>query len=327
MSGTETSERRAPIPPATDPAARDRPAAAPGQATAADAAPVGEPPVFVIGTGRCGSTVLYDILSKHPNASWLSQLCQRYPHRPALNARAMRALDLPVVSRLARRYLYADEAYRFWERICPGFSAPCRDLRGEDVTPRVRRAVRDAFAQATAPSRPHLLLKITGWPRIRFLREIFPGAKFVHVYRDGRSVVYSGLQVPWFSAWRGPAQWNWGELSAAHREKWERSGRDFIVLGAIVWEMLMDATEAAKAGLPATDFMELSYEDLCADPVAQLRRVVGFAGLRWTAEFEAGVRGAGLRSTNEKWRQELTPLQQDRLEGTIRGTLERYGYC
>ena len=324
MARPETSERPAPAPSA-DGGGQDFAKSEAGPAQASEERR-GEPPVFVIGTGRCGSTVLYDILSKHPRASWLSQLCQRYPHRPGLNARAMQALTVPLVSRLARRYLYADEAYRFWERVCPGFSAPCRDLRAEDVTPRIRRAVREGLGQVTAPTRPHLLVKITGWPRIRFLREIFPDAKFVHVYRDGRSVVSSGLQVPWFSAWRGPAQWNWGELSAEHREKWERSGRDFIVLGAIVWDMLMRATDEAKAGLPPTTFMEVAYEDLCTDPVAQLRRIASFAGLGWTNGFETAVRAAGLRSTNVKWRQELTPAQQERLEETIRETLVRYGY-
>jgi len=270
--------------------------------------------------------VLYDTLCHHPQASWLSHLCQRHPTRPALNALAMRALDVPVASRLAGRYLRPSEAYRFWERVCPGFSMPCRDLRAEDVTPRVRRTVREALTEATASARPQLLVKITGWPRIRFLREIFPGARFVHVYRDGRAAVSSGLQVPWFSAWRGPSQWSWGELSPAHREKWERSGRDFIVLGAIVWELLMEATEASKAGLPPGDFLELSYEDLCRDPAETLRRVTSFAGLAWTPKFEAAVRAGRWRSANDKWRRELTPAQQQTLEDAIRPTLERYGY-
>jgi omega-hydroxy-beta-dihydromenaquinone-9 sulfotransferase len=43
--------------------------------------------------------------------------------------------------------------------------------------------------------RNRLLLKITGWPRISFLSEIFEEAKLVHTMRDGRAVANSMLNV------------------------------------------------------------------------------------------------------------------------------------
>ena len=52
--------------------------------------------------------------------------------------------------------------------------------------------------------RDRLLLKISGWPKIGILFEIFEGAKFVHVARDGRAVVNSPLDTYFWNGWIGP---------------------------------------------------------------------------------------------------------------------------
>jgi hypothetical protein len=42
-----------------------------------------------------------------------------------------------------------------------------------DVTARVKSQVRSAFKAVLTPSRDRMLIKITGWPRIGYLDEIF----------------------------------------------------------------------------------------------------------------------------------------------------------
>ncbi|HVW38502.1 MAG TPA: sulfotransferase [Pirellulales bacterium] len=54
-------------------------------------------PIFIIGTGRCGSTILHQMFSCHPQIAFLSGLCLLYPDRPEYNRRAMRLLDAPLV--------------------------------------------------------------------------------------------------------------------------------------------------------------------------------------------------------------------------------------
>lgn len=283
-------------------------------------------PVFILGTGRCGSTILHRILCHHPEAAWLSHLCNKYPARAELNALVMRALDVPGLGAVARRLTYPSEVYRFWDFYAPGFSSPCRDLFANDVLPSAKEAVRRGMSKVISPRRNRLLVKLTGWPRIGFIKEIFPDAKFVVVYRDGRAVATSGFQVPWHNHFQGPQKWMWGELTSEQRERWYRYNKSFLVLPALVWEILMSAQRAANETIPSSDLHEVRYEDLCADPLKIIRGVAHFASLSWTPSFEETVKGFRLNNQNDKWRQELTEAQQTELCEFLSDALREHGY-
>jgi hypothetical protein len=158
------------------------------------------------------------------------------------------------------------------------------------------------------------------------LKEIFPDARFIHFYRDGRAVVNSFLNVFFWSGWRGPVNWRWGELTPAQKEKWERYDQSFIALAAIEWEVLMSAQEEAKRRIPSDDLLEIRYEDLCQDPVTSLRTAAEFSDLEWSPRFEATVRGFSLKNTNHKWREHLSDAQQKILKECLSNTLKKYGY-
>jgi hypothetical protein len=238
----------------------------------------------------------------------------------------MRVIDLPGLSRAARWRLYPVEAYDFWETYAPGFARPCRDLLAEDVTPVVRRRLRHALSKIGSARRSRLLVKITGWPRIRYLKEIFPDARFIHIYRDGRAVASSWLTMRWFRGWSGPAQWLWGELDDVQEAKWLRHDRSFIALAAIAWEILMKAFDEARAAIPVGDYLEISYEDLCKNQRETFRRAIDFAGLPWSPPLEHAIRAARLRAANDKWREQLSIAQQRTLEECLDTALKLRGY-
>ena len=104
------------------------------------------------------------------------------------------------------------EYYNFWDTHAYGFSETCRDLVRSDVTPLVKKQVRAALEPMLTPSRNRLLVKITGWPRMGFLNEIFEDAKFIHIVRDGRAVASSLLHVHFWNGWHGPQSWRAGLL-------------------------------------------------------------------------------------------------------------------
>lgn len=286
-----------------------------------------EKPIFIVGTGRCGSTIFHQVLSYHSHVAWLSLVCETKPQNYRANRRAMRILDLPLLSRTLRKLIYPVEAYRFWDYYCPGFSEPCRDLSKEDVTPKTKKVIRHVMAQMLTQKRRRLLIKVTGWPRIGFLKEIFPDAKFIHIYRDGRAVVNSLLAVTWWSGWRGPANWRWGELTPAQSEKWERYDRSFVALAAIEWEILMAAQEHAAQSIPAGDLLEIRYEDLCQNPVKTFQEAVEFSNLEWSSQFETTINRFSLRNTNDKWKEDLSDTQQKILNECLSDALKKYGYA
>jgi hypothetical protein len=145
----------------------------------------------------------------------------------------VRGLDFPVLGKLIERRAKPTEGHAMWERHCPGFRNPFRDLVADDVTPGGAARIRRAFACMTTPKRDRLLIKITGWPRLRYLRELFPDARFVHVHRDSRAVAASLLEVPWWDGWRGPSTWRRGPLPPDLAALWEEHDQSFVALAAI----------------------------------------------------------------------------------------------
>ncbi len=283
-------------------------------------------PLIIFGTGRSGTTIFYQMLSEHPHVAWLSSLCERYPDKPFLNRYLMRALDLPVVGNFLRTQIHPSEAYGFWAFYAKGFRSPCRDLVAEDVTAKMKRDLRQAMSEMLTPRRHRLLLKITGWPRLGFLAEVFEDAKFIHVVRDGRAVANSFLNVDFWQGWGGPQKWRWGPLPSHYREVWERYGRSFIVLAALQWKLLMDAAEAAIERVGAERVLEVRYEALCVDPIAVFRKVAAFGELEWRADFEARLRKYRLENMNAKYTQELTLQQQRDLNAVLADYLKKFGY-
>lgn len=283
-------------------------------------------PIFIVSVGRSGSSIYHELLSHHPRIAWLSGLCDRFPEMPGLNRAALGLTDLPLVGGLARRMFSPEECYAFWDHHSPGFSTPFRDLRADDVTRSQRDRIRTALGQLVTRGRDRLLVKLTGWPRIGFLHEIFPDARFVHIVRDGRAVVNSILQVDWWWGWRGMENWRFGPLSEVDRRDFERHRGSFVALAAIQWRLLLDAVERARSDLPEGVFLEVRYEDLCEDPLRVARETLDFCGLDPSSLLEERIRATSLESRNDKWRTELTEAQQGILRELMGPRLARYGY-
>jgi hypothetical protein len=251
-----------------------------------------------------------------------------------VNSTLLRLLRLPGAEAFVRRGVRTIlgrkvaplEVYGFWEQHYRGFTAPYRDLTADDVMPHSLHALRAATRACVIASRPQLLCKITGWPRIGFLNAVYPQAKFINVIRDGRAVASSFLRMRSWRGWLGPDNWGWGPLSADQHERFQAHGCSFVALAALHWEILMDAYERAKPAIPADRLLEIRYEDLCADPIGTVRRACEFAQLEFSPHLEQQVRGFRLRSQNDKWKEGLSPAQQATLNDCIRDCLSRWGY-
>lgn len=282
--------------------------------------------VFIIGAGRSGSSILHELLGYHPGVGWMSELCEKYPRQPQRNRRVLEAMRLPLVGPLLRRRFEPQECYAFFDEFYPGFSAPMRDLTATDLTQRAASRIRANLRAVTVAPRDTLVIKLTGWPRLGFLVELFPEARFVHLVRDGRAVANSLLQVSWWHGWHGPENWRFGSLSEQYREIWEAHGRSFVALAAIEWRLIMDAVEVSRELIPQGRLLEVRYEDLCESPVAVMKKIVGHLPLDWSDELNKALVRHPLRSRNEKWRTDLGLDAAAVATSVLRDALPRYGY-
>lgn len=238
----------------------------------------------------------------------------------------MHTLSVPILGNFLQKYISPSECYLFWEKHRLGFSRPCRDIQNQDVTQRDLQRIPALLEQVVTKKKPHLLLKVTGWPRIGFFNSIFPKSKFIHIIRDGRAVAQSLMDIPFWKGWEGPEKWRWGTLSDAYQQEWEHFDRSFAVLAGIQWKILMDAAQQAMLEIDSDRSLVIRYEDLCSEPILYIKKAVKFLGMPWSLGYERDLNNLKTRATNDKWKDRLNQQQQLDLNEILQAHLLRYGY-
>jgi hypothetical protein len=244
-----------------------------------------QPVHFVVGTGRCGSSLAHEMMCRHESVDFVSNLQDRFglAKTQQLNNRIFRSLP-PSASMKGRLRFAPSQAYEALERdIGPFIVDPYRDLVEADATGAVAARMQQFFAANGSDDRP-LIHKFTGWPRARFLQAIFSDAKFVHVVRDPRAVVSSWLRMSWWRGHLGPEGWHFGPLDESQTEIWKSSGESFAVLGALGWQIVIDAVSECRAAL-GDAWLDIRYEDLCAKPNETLTTAMEHLGLDATPDW------------------------------------------
>lgn len=290
------------------------------------------PYLFVLGTGRCGSTLAHEVIARHPEVGFLSNIEDR-SRWLEWTGRWSGAAYRHVPDRLTEkgRVRYApSEGYRILARkVSPMLCDPSRDLVAADATPWLAARLHELFdGHAEREARPLFSHKFTGWPRTGFLEAVFPGSRYVHVVRDGRAVANSWLQMPWYDGHRGPDHWLFGPIPPVYREEWEASGRSFVLLAGIAWKMLIDAYGEARRALPGAQWLEVRYEDLVADPGGTFEEILEFAGLTRDGRFDRALARHEFRTArSDAFRRDLGADGLAVLDRSLGDHLGRLGYA
>ena len=281
---------------------------------------------FVIGTGRCGSTLVHEILARHPDNGFVTNLDDKGVRTSSrLQNQVWRQLPASVTTK--GRFRFApSEAYRALEReVGPALVDPVRDLVAADATPWLAERMQGFVARRAARLRSDVFLhKLTGWSRAGFLHACFPDATIIEIVRDPRAVANSWLQMPWWHGHRGPGEWHFGPLAPEQQDVWERHARSFPVLAALAWRLLMDASDSARAaqpGVPADRWLTVRYEDIVADPRGRIEALLTHLGLEWTPEFESGFGRYSIESARtDAFRRDLAAGDLAAMEDALSGS-------
>lgn len=282
-----------------------------------------EKPIFIIGAGRSGTTVLYHLLTFHKDLCWFSNVSDRYPEMPVVPL-ANRVIELPwigdkVKSRILNRTIPSlrpvEGPVTYHEYAEFDFK---RRMTEEDWTPELEEKFKGAIRNHLRwTGKARFLSKQTANnQRIRLIYKMFPDAYYIHIIRDGRGVASSLLHVPWHDR----IYFWWLDGNA---EKWREMGRDPIELCAVHWEK--DERELLENKyLFADQYMEIRYEDLVVDTKSILKKILAFCQLDDYPEFFEDV--PTLKNMNYKWGQGLTEEQKYVMESSIGDFLVELGY-
>jgi hypothetical protein len=288
--------------------------------------------VFLLSNGRSGSSLVHEVLARHPNVGFISNVEDHFPQLPASIGRQNNALFRRVPQPLTRkgRLRYApSEGYRLLRRrVSPALVATCRDLVGSDATPWLAARFSRLFTdRSRAQGKPVFVHKFTGWPRSGFIDAVLPGARFIHIVRDPRAVVSSALETSWWNGWLGPTAMSCGGLSPSDADAWEASGRSFAVLAALNWRMVMKSFQEARARVPGERWLDVRFEDVLADPESQFKEMTAFAGLPEDPRFRAAVSATVFaRDRVEAYKRDLDPASIAAVEACLSRELHHWGY-
>ncbi|MFH1465757.1 MAG: sulfotransferase [Pseudomonadota bacterium] len=263
------------------------------------------PIVLIVGAPRSGTTLLYQLMSRHLEVAYVTNFMARFWMAPVLgqwlNEVVLRganplAGELESAFGVTRGPLAPHEFSWLWRRWV--------DLEASDHLTRAEleavdwRPLLDELEAMAAWSGRPLVLKALNHVdyHIEFLAARLPQARFVHIEREPRFVVQSILESrvgrygdvgAWWSL--RPRDWaSWRSASPVDQ----------------VCHQVRDCLEHVRAGLatlPRERRLELSYEELVREPGSELRRLAGFVG-------------CSLRHVHQLDSLQLRPSNRDRVD-------------
>ncbi|MBI4881245.1 MAG: sulfotransferase [Planctomycetes bacterium] len=239
------------------------------------------PGFFLVGTGRCGSSLLRRLVGRHPEVHvpqethWIPILHDFFGTREITLDEfigAVRGVYLAkgktTYNRILKQNGHTHGTY--W----PEFAARAQGLPRKSVV-----TLTTAFLEDIAAKNGRSLWgdKTPDYGQcMGLLERLWPGARFAHILRDGRDVALSMSGVRSFrflAAW-GACYWPAIAWRMAYAAK-EREAQGEIPLDEFfdLWRRRLLRIRDEAARLAPGKYLEISYEDLLADPRAVLARV------------------------------------------------------
>jgi hypothetical protein len=161
--------------------------------------------------------------------------------------------------------------------------------------------------------------------QIPALHSLFPGAKFVHIIRDGRDTALSAMN--WATATKGPGKWSlWAE--------------DPVGTCALWWRWQTGTGVCDGYALDEGLYYQLNYECLVGDPSAELSAIAAFLRIHDAEEMSSYFAGKTKSDPNlsaksawlppikglRDWRNQMNQEDLAVFEGIAESLLRQAGY-
>jgi hypothetical protein len=293
-----------------------------------------EPPIFILGHWRSGTTHLHELLVHDPRLG--------YPNTYECFAPAHFLVSewlAPLVAFLLPAKRPMDNMTAGWEHpqedefaLCNlGVGSPYSmigfpnlpptedgflELRGlsPDELNRWRNGLTWFLERVAYRHKKRLVLKSPPHTaRVRILKELFPQAKFIHIVRDPLAVYPSTIRL-----WKSLCSIQALQIPDFH-------GLEENVLEGFC--RMYDQFEQDRGLLDERDFFELRYEDLVRDPINILRELYEKLELGDFSQAETAL--AAYLETQRSYqtnKHQVSPEEQQRIERLWGPYMRKYGY-
>ena len=301
-----------------------------------DATAIDQPPVFIIGHWRSGTTYLHELM--HLDERFVSPTTYQCfaPHHFLLTEWLMLHLgswlmpkqrpmdnmaagwDRPQEDEFALLTLGAPTPY--FRMAFPNDPPPyCEFLDMQGCAAEDQERFEQAMVQFVklltfaSPGKRLLLKSPPHTGRIEVLAKLFPGAKFIHITRNPYALFPSTTRL-------------WHSLDEVQGLQFPKDiGLDEFVFDCLT--RMYRGFEDQRQRLPAENIYQIKYEDLVADPSQEIERIYETLGLGDYAPVRNTIAVAvGQQKDYKTNKHELDESLQVRIRERWASYFERYGY-
>lgn len=224
---------------------------------------------FIIGTGRCGTTLLAKMLNSNP------EICVP-PELQILVEESGNGHRLNEIFESGDNAQFGAEDFIHLIRArCPYRLQEYFDFEGffrsrEYPEKNLNKLAADFFAAIASSKGKSCFIEQTPWygQHISVLNALFPKAKYIHVIRDGRDVAISFARTPWWSDDIVENLLRWEqEVSTILRDSSEFLNPEQVL--EVRYENLVQETKKTLTDI--CRFMEVQFHDSMLDPSTYIR--------------------------------------------------------
>lgn len=283
-----------------------------------------EPPVFIVGHWRSGTTYLHNLMSLNADFSYVSTLQAWAPELFLTNRRLIApilewmtpdtrpmdnvklALDHPQEEEFCLANISPLCFYHGW--YFPRSMKSCfeRFVLFKDISPEALTTWKKAYmktlklAVLNADGRRLLIKNPANTGRIKVLLELFPDAKFIHIYRNPYVVYFSTQRL--YSKL----------LPVVTFQNFDQKDVDENIF--TFYRQIMNKFALEKELIPPENLIEISYEDLVAQPIQALSRIYNQFDIAefdyWKTVFEDYVVNQSSYQRNQYTSQDSQTIQK-----------------
>lgn len=269
-------------------------------------------PIFIIGVGRSGTTLLRLMLDSHshiaipPESHFFVPYYRKYKVRDLGGKQEVLEVAQQILSEpRVRRWDLAIHPEQLDLRNCTNLPAIIEEI----YRLYAKKCGKEIWGDKTPIYSQYIYM----------LEKMFPTARYIHIIRDGRDVALSIMNQPW--------------------------GPDDFVSAMEYWARNITCTRSMLQMLPEDRFVELRFEQLVADPEAEIKRIAGFLGVAFEPDMvhayanrASKKMGALIHSVHPhlkeapsmnqvfKWKQQLNSADQALAHQVAGSELEELGY-
>lgn len=252
-------------------------------------------PIIFIGTGRSGTTIISEIIMRHPDLAHPSHYQEKFVKYSFVNlfrnifenkfwkiyGQKKQLNKVGFLNKLAFR---PSEGYRMWNYLTGENIDFGRDFLIDKRVSKVRQQfIRKYFYKMVKyQNKKRLILKITGPSRISYLTSIFPDAYFVNIKRKSIPTISSFLKVAFWKS-RGYDKFWWTGAYSEKEKLWAKENKDNPeLLTAYQIKKIKEVTEIELEKVNPK-CIEIEYEDFVSNKKKEVLKILKFLNLEGSA--------------------------------------------